>query len=764
MAPVAQLTIAYGAGLWIGLVALVPFVALVALALMAAVSAWRWGWGGTLAVALVVGIVTGVLRADLGDRTCISRWSPGPKSVILSVRDAPGRRETTNADIRYAPDGCGGQLRLRVPHGEMEAGTTVLAVGQYFPGVLRVTRFRTLGQHRSVRFRLRDTVRRRIETLYGERAPLIEAMVLGRRDDIGPALRQEFADAGIAHLLAISGLHVGILAGWLLFLLGWSGVGKWRWPVAAALTWGYVLLLGFPTPASRAAAFLTIFAVARHRQRHPSSAAVLAVAVVVVLLLDPGAATAVGAWLSVAAVWGTRWGNQLLPTRLRRVDWARLLASSCGAVAATSPITAYAFGAVAPIGLVSNLVAIPLAAIAVPGVMASLLLGGILAGGAGLVLFAIERVATVAAAVPAGHITGVAGPGFALPWLALLGASVWVSRRAGSWVRLRRRLLWGVAAGAWSAVAMGLWPTFGDGRALVINVLDVGQGDAIAIRTPRGRWILVDAGPRTSTFDAGRNIVVPFLRRNGARAVTLVAVTHGDADHLGGVPAVLRSFESEMVVESGQPLASGLYGEFHAAIEAGGADWRAARAGDTIVVDSVVLAVLHPTSDWVARQFEPNENSVVIHLSYGCLDVLLTGDAGHVVERALLDIVGEVDVLKVGHHGSAGSTSAEWLEKLRPRAAVVSVGRNRYGQPAPEVLELLQDRGVPVWRTDRGGTVTVRSDGRYLSVGQGEQISLWGRLRCRIRRLLRSSGSFSSRSGCTPRPPVISPICSMRSR
>jgi competence protein ComEC len=748
---------AYGAGLWIGLVVLTPDGVLWVLMLLAAILV-RWRvWAGALSVALAVGTIVGMSHAERQERSCAVRWQAGPKSIVVQLHDSPSRQGVTTGTVLHAAAGCDGQLRLKLPEGNGTAGSVALAAGPYYAsGVLRVTRLRELAHSQAWRFRIRATIARRIQQLYGDRAALVEAMVLGRRGDVSRSLRSQFADAGLAHLLAISGLHVGILAGWLVLVLRWIGIGRRRWLVAALLTWGYVLLLGFPTPATRAAAFVTIYSVARHRQRHPPAMGVLAVAVTVVMHVNPGAATAVGAWLSVAAVWGTGWGGRLLPISVRRSALAKLAASSVGAVLATAPITAYSFGAVAPIGLLSNLIAIPLAAVAVPGVMASLAFGEVVAGGAGLALMLIERVAALSASVPGGHIVGVAGAGFALPWVLILVVVVWGARHRRDMTRLRRKLLVGAAVSSWGLVIAAVWQPSGQSNALSLYVLDVGQGDAIAIRTPRGKWLLVDGGPRTRTWDAGRNVVLPFLRRRGVGHLSAVVVTHGDADHVGGIPSVLQSLGADFVLEPGQPLSSSLYGEYLSTVDADGVNWRAARAGDTVTVDSVVLAVLHPDTGWVGRQFEPNENSVVIHLRYGCFDALLTGDIGHVVERALLQSVQKVDVLKVGHHGSAGSTSAEWLQALSPLAAVISVGRNRFGHPAPVVLELLQEHRVPTWRTDEGGMVTINTDGRYLRIEQESE----GRLRCLIRRLLRSSASSSSRSGCTLKPPVISPICS----
>jgi competence protein ComEC len=596
---------------------------------------------------------------------------------------------------------------------------------------------------------------------------LVDALVLGRRDDVPPGLRQTFADAGLAHLLAISGLHVGILSSWLLLLLRRVGLGERRWLPTVALTWAYVALLGMPAPATRAAGFLSLYAVARARQRHPPLSAIVAVSLLVILAIDPRAAISVGLWLSIAAVLGTSWGTRVAG----RLRWSgpvvRLTVSSCGAVLFTAPITAFTFGAVAPVGVLANLVAIPLAGIAVPAVFLSLVGGGLVAGGAGVALAAVERVALMAAALPGATVTGVPGAGFAFPWMLVLAGALYRTGPYGSALSRPRdgrrrvhRLLALAAVGAWGLAILPTWRGAKRAATLDMHVLSVGQGDAILLKTPSDRWILVDGGPRTARFDAGARVVLPFLRRHGARALAAVLVSHGDADHLGGVPTVLDGTDVGLVLEPGQPLGTALYVEYLAAVDARGIEWSVARAGDTITIDSLVLAVLHPRGDWVRDEFEPNENSIVIHLRYGCFDALLAGDAGAQVERELHATVPQVEVLKVGHHGSAGSTTLEWLAELEPQVAVISVGPNRYGHPAPEVLERLAARDVAIRRTDRGGTVTIRSDGRYYSVEQGRPATLLRSLLCRIRQSSRSSGSSSNRSGCIPRPPVISRTCS----
>ncbi|UCF39972.1 MAG: DNA internalization-related competence protein ComEC/Rec2 [Gemmatimonadota bacterium] len=762
MPPILKIVMAYGAGLWTGLVVLVPQAlvwAVGACALLAVLLRQR----GILAVALALGVAAGTQRAGLEAGSCRAVWRAGVVAVTLRLHDRPGRRGVTTAAVRHATEGCGGTVRLRIPRGTPPAGSRAVVVGTARPGgVVSVTHLRVLSGPRPLRFKIRGLVAGRLRALYGGRSGVVEAMVLGSRHDVDPAVRHAFVRAGLAHLLAISGLHVGIIAGWLLLLLGRLLSRQRAWIVSVAATWAYVLLLGFPPPATRAAGFFSLYALARWRQRHPPFAAVLAVAVLIVLLADPGAASSVGAWLSVAAVWGTRWGGSLLSMRRRRHPLARLATASLGATLATAPITAFAFGSVSPAGLLANLVAVPLAGVAVPGVLLSLGLG-LMAGGAGLALAAVEQTARWAALLPAGYLSFAPGPGAAAPWAALLATVVWLARRRPPWALVARRLLLGCALASWAMLAVLALGSPRSSGEVVIHLLDVGQGDAIAIRTPGGRWMLVDGGPRGVAGDMGRRVVAPFLRRQRVRHLAALVVSHGDADHVGGVPAVLEEFDPRLVLDPGQPLGSPIYLEYLGAVDRQGLRWRAARAGDTLVLDSVVVAVLHPSPRWLVGRTEPNENSIVLHLRYGCFDALFTGDIGAPAESLLAPRIPTADLLKVGHHGSAGGTGAAWLESVRPKAAVISVGRNRYGHPAPEVLERLRARRIRLWRTDRGGTVTIRSNGRYFSVAQGRLPLGWGVLRCLMAPLLRSNGSSSSRSGCIPRRPESLPSCSTTS-
>ena len=721
--------------------------------------------GEHLVAALLIGAGTGSAASSRQAGSCAARWVGGPQVAVVAVHDRPSRRGLTTGTVVHTRAGCDGDLRLRFDSAVIvPGGVRAIIVGTYRPPlVLRVTHVRILDQRRSWRYAVRDAVGARVQQLYGPRAPLVEALVTGRREDLDRTLQDDFTASGLAHLLSISGLHVGIMAGWLVMVLKRFLPRRNVLAISTAISWGYVILLGCPAPATRTAGFLTVNAASRWWQRHPPTGVVLSVSVLLILAIDPLAMTSVGAWLSVAAVWGTTAAGEALPDIHRKSAVKQLIAASVGATIVTAPITAYTFGAMAPIGIVANLVAVPVSGVAVPAVFFSLFAGEWMASGAGLALAAVERTASLAARIPGGHFNAEPGIGFAWPWAVLLGAALWARHRRPAWIVARRRLLLAGVTATWGAAVATALPS--RHAPVEIRVLDVGQGDAIAIRTPRGHWALVDAGPRTPRRDAGRDVVVPFFRRAGVRRLDLLIATHADADHLGGVPAVLRELDPVMVLENGQAAGTDLFLEHLAVIDAAGISWHVARAGDTVRIDSVTLAVLHPASTWVDTHMETNENSVVVRLTYGDFDAILTGDIGFPAESALAGIVGEAEVLKVGHHGSAGSSAASWVAAVRPRLAVISVGAdNRYGHPAPAALARLSSAGAAVWRTDRGGTVTIGTDGRTFWVEQQRQRTFSERIRCRLATWLPSSDSLSSRSGCTAGQRVSYPTFSTTSR
>lgn len=727
--PLLFLALAFGAGLSAGLasfpgggvstgIALLPLV----------VAAWfvhrRTPVAPAGAAMAFAGLLWGAAAARERDDSCGGRWSrearAGARAVVVRLLD-PVSADGQPVRGSVEAGSCRGDIDVRFPAEQRAAGGTAWLVagpwvGDARRGLLVARTVRLLDPVRRGRGGWRDRIAGRSAALFGARAPLVNALVIGGRGDLDPAVRERYARAGLAHLLSISGLHVGFLAAWVglaLAHLRLTPLG--RFSASTAVILAYLWLLGFPAPATRAGVMLVIDGVARLRQRIAAPGGVIALAALCLFMTDPWAIGAVGAWLSVGAITAVIWAGRAAAGKPAVV---RLLLPAAAATLVTAPITAFAFGTVAPVGIVANLVAIPLGGLAVPGAMLALAVsplwgafGALLAAGSGLMLAVLDLAAGAAAAVPWGHLILVPGWRAAALWAAVLGVAWWLWRAGGRRWLLAARIAFVGAVFAWASL-LARTPADAEG-ALTVHFLDVGQGDAAVLHTPRGHWIVIDGGPRSPEQDQGRRVVVPFLRRHGATELALVVATHGDADHLGGLPAVLEAFPTRLVLEPGEPLGRPLYLEWLADVQRDRAEWHPARAGDRVEVDGVVLEVLSPDSAWMATPADVNDHGVVLRVSFGSRRVLFQADAGVPVEARLRGRVGPVDLLKVGHHGSRTATSEAWLDELAPHEAVISVGaHNTYGHPAPEVVQRLEHHVAELFRTDRDGTVTWETDGQ----------------------------------------------------
>jgi competence protein ComEC len=264
------------------------------------------------------------------------------------------------------------------------------------------------------------------------------------------------------------------------------------------------------------------------------------------------------------------------------------------------------------------------------------------------------------------------------------------------------------------ALVLGRRPPAADGR-LHLAVVDVGQGDCLVVRTPRGRTWLVDAGGSfDGRFDVGEAVVAPYLWSLGVRRVEGIVVTHAHPDHAGGVPFLLRAFDVGEVWEGTRPRRDRGSALLDAALREAEVARRSVGRGVRARWDDVEVEVLGPAGGpppWRTR----NDDSVVLALRLGGVRILLTGDVEGGGEAALAP--GPATVLKVAHHGSRSSSTPRFVEEVAPALAMVSVGRrSRFGHPHAEVLERYHRRGTRLFRTDRDGTVTLSTDGTSLAV------------------------------------------------
>ena len=549
-------------------------------------------------------------------------------------------------------------------------------------------------------------------------AALQQAVTLGLRFELGE-LRSVFAAAGMAHLLALSGLHVGVLAAsvaWLARPLGRHRGGG----VVLLVVVGYVLLVGPGPSVVRAASMVAAVVLARALGvRAPPLPATLALAALACLLVAPAWVGDLGFQLSFLSVLGIatlagptlRWARERpgvagLPVwqrRRRRVAraLAAALATSASAQAASVSLVAGGFGSLPLVAPLANVVAVPLAAALVPlGALAGLvgmidprlaLVVNALTAPVAEALLAFARLAARAPALPWGAV----GPeGHALAACALVALALAVQRH----LRWRSALLVVVSA---TAVALSLPDRHGLPE---LVVLDVGQGDAVVLRLGGGAAILVDGGGVTfGGVDMGERVVVPALRALGVWRLPLVVASHADLDHIGGLPAVLEAFPVGELWIGHEESARPAWQALAQVARRRGVPVREVRRGEATVVGALRVDVLHPTAE---ASGDGNADSVALSVRYrGAPWVLLLGDVPAAVEAELP--IPPTPVLLAPHHGSATSTSAALLRAAGPSLALASVGQNRYGHPAVVVQERLAHAGVPLLTTRAHGALRV---------------------------------------------------------
>lgn len=725
--------------------------ALVALCVLAMGTGHGSARVAALAVALaVLGLLWGTLRMDALQRSVLvssvgrsgaarvvttaparlSRWATRvlavtrsfdgaavrePVLLVLPPGRAPPRGSILELDVTVAEP--------RAPEHGFDERAWLARQGAHI--VLRAKSWRIVGRRGGVAGigdRIRDRIERAVSRGTGgvERGVVL-GVVLGEDEDLPDRVRAEFRASGLYHLLAVSGQNVAFIAagvyglGWLLRLSRAA-----RELLILAAIGAYVLAVGWQPSVIRAGVAGALASLAWLAARPRDRWHFLAIGAFVLLAWMPTSLLDPGFQLSFAAVAGIFVAVPRAQDRLRQAAVPGRLAEGlgvalvCGLV--TAPIVLLQFGRAPVYTVPANVVAEP----AMPLVL-----------GLGLLAGAVDPVAPGAAAALAwlagwaaawlafvAHVVGTlpgaqVGTRTALV-LAAVGAGLWVATRE---IRRRHPVERSSAALACLCVAAlvgACWWALRPGQVawarpvgLRVTFLDVGQGDSTLLETPSGA-VLVDEGPPEAD-------VASQLLHRGLRSLSAIVLTHPQRDHIGGAAAVLRRLRVGLVLDPELVVTGSDEEEAMAAARERHVPVRAARAGAELRLGGLRLDVLNP-EDAGSPGEDPNVNAVVLLASYGETDVLLTADAESDVTAKLP--LKPVEILKVAHHGSEDPGLANELRVLRPRIAVISVGRgNDYGHPRPDTVAALQGvRGLSLYRTDEDGAVVVESDGRRMTV------------------------------------------------
>lgn len=611
---------------------------------------------------------------------------------------------------------------------------------------------------------LREQLALRMDDVLNSHPPdtirLLKAIVLGDRNQITPKLRTAFNRAGVGHVLAISGLHVGMVAAssfaaarWLLaciplvLKLAWVRKGAALASLGPVL--GYGILTGLSPSTQRAMIMVSVFLIGLWVGRRHDWLNTLALAALVILVVYPPALLGVSFQLSFTAVLAIMAGADLwrgkkgqgkrkkggtdLPFfkkmghRLLAFVWV-----SAMAILGTLPLVIHYFNQVSVVGVFTNMVVVPLVGMVVlpvglTGALALTVSPGLsdvcwqtAAWATELVRWTVQYTASwswssIQCVTPTGLEIGL----YYLLFTFVLFWRKWPYRSTAFAMTLSICLL---DAGYW------VYQRYGRSD-LKVTVVDVGQASANLLEFPRGYTVLVDGGGFSDNeiFDAGARIVAPLLWRKKIRTVDLVVLTHANSDHLNGLLYVLKHFNVGAVWSNQEPAPTRAYGQWMQLLTTTGDRHSPFRQMPGKVIRcGVQMEILSPRTDFMQRKsMEPwrdlNNNSLVLRVCYGGVSFLFPGDIMHQAEMELVSRIGrpglKSTILIVPHHGSRSSSSMAFLRAVRPREAVISAGwQNRFKFPHGIVLKRLRSVGSRIWCTANSGAVEITTTGKSYKI------------------------------------------------
>ena len=584
----------------------------------------------------------------------------------------------------------------------------------------------------------------RCEKIYPDaEASILEAMLFGEKRELSGDIKELYQAAGISHVLVISGLHISLLALAVAGILRRLGFPMPVWVIlSVGVLAGYGILIGQPTTAVRALLMFFVLQGARLLGRSYDLLSALAFAGILMLLDNPDLILDGGCRLSFCAVIGVGWyvseKNKIFwsigekEKRKNRGKGGK--GSSAGAILEniragwylwlfTLPVMLDTFYQVSVVGILWNLVAIPLLPVIIAfgglGVVLAgwnIFLGSLAGSPAYGMLQLYQEIGNISEKLPVGMWTpGQPSKPVIAGYYLVIFLLVLVEKQL-----IKREKRWKIFPGMelCSMLLLLLLMAHPWQQREKITFLDVGQGDASLLQSG-GQTLLLDGGS-TSQKNVGTYVILPYIKQQGISCLEAVVLTHTDQDHINGVTEVLEEGKKGWLTVKNLMYPYWMEGteqgkQLKKLAEEAGASCRKIRAGDRLTIGKAEAVVLYPKEQ--EKIAEPNAGSLVLFWKWEGVRAMFTGDLPEEKERELLQNLPACEILQVGHHGSATSTCREFLEQVQPSLAVISCAmKNRYGHPSPDTVDRLKKTGCEIRYTMKSGAITIRKRGREVLV------------------------------------------------